>query len=381
LKVNEKTQKQLEDYKKNQLEDKESQDNTAQADDEIEAEISQLLHERRKGRSNGFRNKLPFSMHSLDRNNEIINRESDDQDADYQISRELKMVRERQAQKDVVDKRDDERDRERELRKERERERTRIREQRDREREREARRRDREDREFKERERDWELREREKDKERERREKIDIDHVEDMDERKRRQRARERKREKEEDDYDREKEVEEIKHQLAFQQKQEQAQRKILLADDQKKDFLLPPGLSGVPQHLFGSVSDEIRSPHGIGFGLAATAASLVKRRKLANMAIGPVVEEEEEPELVPRKKRALVTLENEAASHDNTLDSSSSLSSSTSSAPNEPKLSAAEAKKIIDSIPVDKDALFAYDIDWSIVDQVCFPPLQKLLF
>eukprot|EP01102_Stenamoeba_stenopodia_P020634 TRINITY_DN8121_c0_g2_i1.p1 TRINITY_DN8121_c0_g2~~TRINITY_DN8121_c0_g2_i1.p1 ORF type:complete len:561 (-),score=148.95 TRINITY_DN8121_c0_g2_i1:410-1963(-) len=332
LKVNEKTQKQLDEYKRSRSEDKEYLENTMQSDDDVKSEILQMLSERRKGRS--------------------INGE-DDQDAEQQITRELKMVRERQShQKESENsKKDDERDRERELRKERERERTRIREQREREREREARRREREEREFKERERDWENREREKDKERERREKIDLDHVEDMDERRRRQRARERKREKDEDDYDREKEEEEIKQQMALQQKQEQAQRKLQPNDDQKKDYSVPNLLTpGGNQHLFGSPNDltsnsESKSQHGFGFGLAAAAASLVKRRKLASTAIGQVVEEEEEPELVPRKKRALVTLENEAATHDNTFDSSNPLSSSTSTL-NEPKLSAEDAKK-----------------------------------
>jgi len=265
------------------------------------------------------------------------------------VSREIRYFREKQAQRDA--ERPEVEDEElKRIEKEK-----RNRFERDRERGREQRRKEREDRDFRDRERDWEgrekQRERERDKEREKEKREKEREARDAefdDSRKSREYVKFKKeieREKEEDESDKLRELqdEEWRRREEIRREEERQER------EYKND------------HIFNQTSTPSQQTP---ISSIEPTNLLLDRSKLSGFALSTQVEkkaisvvpgfnaEPEVDELYTKKKRKLVTLE-------------SSLHKE-----NDRKTKLDQVKSVIEKIPKEKDELFAYEIDWDTVQQ-----------
>eukprot|EP01113_Clastostelium_recurvatum_P038016 TRINITY_DN5621_c0_g1_i4.p1 TRINITY_DN5621_c0_g1~~TRINITY_DN5621_c0_g1_i4.p1 ORF type:complete len:749 (-),score=197.89 TRINITY_DN5621_c0_g1_i4:31-2277(-) len=279
------------------------------------------------------------------------------------VSREINIFRERQAQRDqqkmdkLREERErhyqeelrDEEERERVYRREKQRERDRLRDLRERERRRLEQERLGMERDSRERERLWADRERDKERERERardRERRDKEQrLKDVraaeedeefaeDRARRRHRSREqrkvRAKEREEDEADRLREIDE----LAAQRRLEE-ERRTLQAHAERMAAAHPANTEAPPAYY----SPPPQSPRSPADSLATAAA---KRPKLALFST------EQEEEDAQAKRRPLVMLEPDRKK----------------------RMRTEEAQALVSKIPTGKEQLFAYPIDWNIIEE-----------
>ncbi|KAL6071029.1 putative RNA-binding protein 25 [Balamuthia mandrillaris] len=252
---------------------------------------------------------------------------------------------------------------ERELR-EQERERARIREQRSREREQLRRRREKEEHDFKKLERQWEEREREIEKARRTRERDqereyhrqvekEVEFDEDYERRRKRKlndaslarekerRKREREREEELDEEDRRNEREE---ELQKQREMEEAKRR-----QEEEEEEGAPSTEAVPSLSLrlSDIDSRISKARRLGFELPTMAGPKI--------SVTPGFNPDEQQDQLwtrPKKRKKLITLE--------PLRSEDQIR----------KEREEEAKQIVAEIPMEKEPLFAYAIDWATVDE-----------
>jgi len=228
---------------------------------------------------------------------------------------------------------------------------------RDREKERELRRREREEREYRDMEREWEQRERAKEREKEKekdlqkrprdRRKDDLEYDE-HDRKRRRSREyfrkkREREREREEDETDRVREIQEEEYRRREEERKLEERHSI---DQQSPPT---PVLTASPIDLSNKEGLDRSKLTNIALKLPANV--ITEKKKLV-AAIAPGFNPEPEfDELYQKKKRELVTLE-------------SSLHEQSYSGKLE------KVKAIIEKIPTEKEKLFAFILDWEIIQK-----------
>lgn len=112
--------------------------------------------------------------------------------------------------------------------------------------------------------------------------------------------------------------------------------------------------------------SDQGKGPAKVGFGLKASLAKVTTKRT-SSMAAASDFEEDDgkSSALEPRqKKRKLVKLDYAEVGLQTE---------------EEKRRREARAQSIVARIPVEKDELFRYKIDWQLVEKVCRPPLPLL--
>jgi len=361
LKVDDKTRRYLDDYQ-GKLKAARMKEGFNEEDDfaKIRLVLRQLIERREKGQDyrmidiEKVRRMKPEELEALQK----VSAEAEKANV---VSREIKHFRDKEAQRETgTDKKDkkDESDEEKERKNKLER---------DREKEREQRRLEREEKEYKEKEREWEnrerLKEREKDKDQNRREKNReiLDQEYDDSERKRRSREyyrkkREREKEKAEDDAEHQREMQEEE----FKRREEQRKEEIRRHEIETRHEPPPPP----PKHHYPiNPAPPVGSPPSQSNNSNGGDLSPLDRSKLSAFVLAPNTEkkistnvpfkeEEEMDDLFTKKKRRLITLET-ALHEDNTRTG---------------KLEA--VKSVIEQIPIEKDKIFAFPMNWDLIDK-----------